>query len=73
MMHSDDKVAAAILAAAAIKTIPGVRLNSMELQDLYRNFLRVVGEAGAAQPQPGQETWNGHDQPADEPIGLGIR
>jgi hypothetical protein len=70
-MHSDDKIAAAILAAAAIKTIPGVRLNSMELQDLYRHFLRVVGEAGAAQPQLRQEPWNGRDRQNGESIGPG--
>jgi hypothetical protein len=72
-MHAGDKIAAAILASAAIRTIPGVRLNSMELQDLYRHFLQVVGAAGAEQPQPlRQEIWNGREQQHDEPIGIGI-
>jgi hypothetical protein len=73
MMNSADKIAAAILASATIKTIPGVRLNSMELQDLYRHFLRVVCDGGVqAHPQLTQTPWNGKDQPNGESIGIGI-
>jgi hypothetical protein len=74
MMNSADKIAAAILASATIKTMPGVRLNSMELQDLYRHFLRVVCEAGveAAQQRLTQTPWNGKDQANSESIGIGI-
>lgn len=73
-MDAGNKIAAAILASAAIKTIPGVRLNAMELQDLYRHFLRVVDgtEAGLPQSPPVAEAWNRQDQQNGESIGIGI-
>lgn len=73
-MQAGDKIAAAILASAAIKTIPGMRLNSMELQDLYRHFLQIVGDSGAKRSHPRltQELSNGRDRQNEEPIGIGI-
>jgi hypothetical protein len=75
MMNSADKIAAAILSSATIKTIPGVRLNSMELEDLYRHFLTVVCEVGVttAQSPLTQAPWNGKDhQQNGGSIGIGI-
>jgi hypothetical protein len=74
-MNSADKIAAAILASATIKTIPGVRLNSTELVDLYRHFLGVVCEVGveSAQSPLTQAPRNGKDhQQNGESIGIGI-
>ena len=72
-MQSGDKIAAAILASAAITTIPGTRLNSMELQDLYRHFLQIVGDAGVkpSRSHLTAEIQNGESRQTEEPIGIG--
>ena len=72
-MQAGDKIAAAILASAAITTIPGTRLNSMELQDLYRHFLQIVGDAGVKPPRSRltAEVSNRQSRQTEEPIGIG--
>lgn len=72
-MHAGDKIAAAILASAAINTIPGTRLNSMELQDLYRHFLQIVGDTGVKPSHPGLtiQLSNGQNRQTEESIGIG--
>jgi hypothetical protein len=61
-MIGAEKIAAAILAAAAIKDLPGVRFNTVSLEDLYRHFLRVAtdprGDAG--QPRAVVEGYGMH-------------
>jgi hypothetical protein len=72
-MHAGDKIAAAILASAAIKTIPGTRLNSMELQDLYRHFLQIVEDTSVkpSHTRLTAEISNGQSRQTEEPIGIG--
>jgi hypothetical protein len=50
-MTDGDKIAAAILASAADRTLTATRFNTTLLQDLYGHFLRIVAETGTRIPQ----------------------
>jgi len=50
-MTDGDKIAAAILASAADRTLTATRFNTTTIQDLYAHFLRIVVDTDTQIPQ----------------------